>query len=251
MRYTVLLAILSIAGTSYASTVLTQQLLINFDGSIVGDTYTLGAGEVDTTGTFAGSSSPTISGGFADLTGGTDGFQINATSLGTLTTQNWVAETLVSFDSFGGGQLTVMDVQGDTSFRINNAGTLLEANYWDGGTGGSVTAALPSTGTEVHLAYVWDAAATSLTAYVDGISIGTIDNNAFATPDTNNISFGYFGRSGFEGRGIDGQLNGVAFSTFTGTFDEVSDFQLVPEPSTYALLFGLCGLAYVMVRRRS
>lgn len=248
-----MVAVAALSSSGFAATTLTQQVLINFDGSISGNTYTLGAGEVDTTGTFTGFGSPAVSGGEADLVGGTthQGFNFDPASLGALTSQNWIAETRVSFDAFNTGLRTIIDVNGDLDFRINNGGSLFEMGYWDGSQFGSQTAALPAIGEFVHVAIVWDAAASSLTGYVDGVSIGTIDNNAFATPDANNVSFGYFGRNGFDNRGIDGQLDGVAFSTFTGSFDVNTDLQLsaVPEPSG-SLLFGLSGLAFIMRRKR-
>lgn len=245
MKYT-LMALAAMTGTGLAATV-TPVLNINFSGSIAGNTYTLGAGEVDTTGTFTGFGNPVVSLGEADLAGGGthQGFEIDP---GPLVAQNWIAEAYVTFDTIGGGQLTVLSVQGDTALRINNAGTQLEANYWDGATSGTASAALPATGTEVHVALVWDAAATSLTGYVDGVSMGVIDNNAYAVPDQSNLSFGYFGRAGFDDRGIDGQLNAIAFSTYTGTFT-TADFQAVPEPSSAALL-GLGGLALLLRRRK-
>ncbi len=248
-NYSTLFALVALTGLGQAATV-TPQLLVNFDGSIAGNAYTLGAGEIDTTGTFGGFGSPTVASGEADLAGGGthQGFDFDPTSIGTLTTLNWVAEALVNFDAFGGGQLTVIDVQGDTDIRINNAGTAFEAGYWDGSTYGSQTTSLSATGTTVHLAIVWDAAASSLTGYLDGVSFATVDNNAFAVPDANNVSFGYFGRSTFDDRGIDGQLDAVAFSTFTGSFDAATDFQ-VPEPSAIALL-GLGGMGLFLRRRR-
>ena len=248
-----LLALAAMTGTSQAATI-TPVLKVNFSGTISGNTYTLGVGELDTTSSFVGNGNPTVSGGKADLAGSVasdpnaQGFEINP---GSIVGSNWVAESRVSFDSFGGGQRTVISVQGDTAFRINNGGTLLEANYWDGSTSGTQTTALPTMGTEVHLALVWDAAATSLTAYVNGTALPTINNNAYKVPDATNLSFGYFGRDTLVGRGIDGKLDGVAFSTFTGTFDKNSDFQLaVPEPSSVALL-GLGGLLGLLRRRRA
>ena len=210
----------------------TKRLLIQFDGSLTGTAYTLGAGELDTTGTFVANGTPTLGAGTVSLDGAAlasptvDGFKFNPTSIGSLTTQNWVAEAVVAFDSFGTGLRTIIDVQGDADFRINNAGTSLQAVYWDGTTEGSVLTPFPATGTSVHYALVWNAAATSLTAYVNGVSIGTMNNNAFATPDTANVSFGYFGRTGHIGRGIDAQMDAVSFSTFAGAFAPATDFSL-------------------------
>jgi len=253
---TALLAGAAMIGATSAATTLSNKLRIHFDGSLSGNAYTLGAGEIDTTGTFAaGASDVSVSGGVATLTGGTQGFKLNPTAIGTLTTQNWVAEAVVSFVSFDTGQRTIIDVQGDTDFRIANDGNTLQLSYWDGSEpSNSTLPALPATDTFVHMAMVWDAARTSLTGYINGVSIGTVDGDAFATPDVNNLSFGYLGRAGFEGRGINGQLDAVAFSTFTGAFDVSTDFQVstaqaVPEPSA-AALFGLGGLALMMRRRK-
>ena len=245
-----LLVLAAASGVAHGATTYTNQVLVRFDGSVSGSSYTLGTGEVDTTGSFKANGTPTINLGTASLDGGTsnDGFDFNPTSLGALTTQNWVAEAILSFDTFQTGQRTIIDVQGDTDIRVNNNGNGLEALYWDGSTTNPVlTASLPSTGTFIHYALVWDAATTSLTAYIDGVSIGTSDHGTFATPDTSNVSFGYFGRATFDDRSIDGSLDAVAFSTFTGTFDPGSDFT-IPEPS--ALWLAGLGLLPLLRRRR-
>ncbi len=227
--------LISLTGTVYANT--TTHLEINFDGSLSGTTYTLGAGEIDSTGTFGSSGAATVSGGSADLGGVTDGFQFDPTSIGTLTDLNWVAETVVSFDAFGGGQLTIIDVQGDTDIRINNPGNAIEAVYWDGSSSQAVSTTLPTTGIPIHFALAWDAEASALTAYIDGAIIGTIDNNVFAVPDANNVSFGYLGRNSLEGRGINGQLDAVSFASSASPI-QVEDFLLLPEPSAFALING-------------
>lgn len=241
-----LIAVSSLLATGAGAGTVTPVLKINFDGSISGDTYTLGVGEIDTTGTFAGFNSPVVAGGEADLIGGGthEGVGMNP---GAIVGQNWIAEAVLNFDTLSDSLATAISVQGDAGVRINTAGTQLEAYYWDGLTEGRVTTALPAADTPVHLALVWDAAATSLTAYVDGVSIGVIDNNAYAVTDATDLSFGYFGRIGFNDRGIDGQLDAVSFSTFTGTFDPNTDLQ-IPEPGSLALL-SLGGL-FVLRRRR-
>ena len=202
-------------GTAQAVT--TTNLLVNFEGSLAGTTYTLGAGEIDTTSTFSASGAPALtnmsSEVHADLNGGSDGFYIDPSSLGDLTATNWVAEAVVAFKSFSGGQLTVIDVQGDLSYRLNSGGSGLEAGYWDGATWGSVGSSLPLALNFVHMAVVWDGAASSMTAYTNGVSIGIVDNNAFATPDASNLSFGFFGRNGFDNRGIDAFMHAVSFAT--------------------------------------
>jgi hypothetical protein len=242
-----------LAGPGQAATV-TPQVVVRFDGAIAGNTYTLGSGELDTTSSFTGIGNPAVGGGIADLDqngglGVQQGFEFNPAGIGSLTATSWVAETRLNFDSFGTGQLTAISVQGDVDFRILVDASGLQAGYWDGSTFGDVTISLPAVDQYVDLALVWDAPTTSLTAYFDGTAIGTINNNAFATPDTSYVSFGYFGRAGFEGRSIDGQLEAVAFSTFTGTFDPNTDFQVIPEPSAIAII-GLGGIG-LLRRRRS
>ena len=246
-----LLAFFAPAAASSGATTYTNQLLVTFAGSLSGTAYTPGAGEVDNTGTFKANGTPTIVLGKAQLDGGTsnDGFDFNPTSLGALTTQNWVAEAILSFDAFETGQRTMIDVQGDTDFRVNNSANGLEANFWDGPPANpNITASLPTTGATAHYALVWNASTNVLTTYIDGTSIGsTSGSGAFATSDATNVSFGYFGRSGFDNRSIDGSLDAVSFSTFTGAFDASRDFA-IPEPSTFALL-GLGLLAFLPRRR--
>lgn len=253
-RYLLPITLLGLTGLSQAA-VITTHLKIDFNGTLVGTTYTPGAGEVVNNGTFAANGTPTVSSGIASLDGSAgsdinaDGFKYS-TTLGSLSGTNWVAEAVVAFDTFGSGQRTVIDVQGDTDFRILNNGTQLQASYWDGTNTGSVTTPLPVASTYVHLALVWDATATSLTAYVNGVSIGTANNNAFTTPDPTNISFGYLGRTDNVGRGIDGSLDTISFSTFTGTFNPTTDFAVTPVPESSVALLGGLGLIGLLRRRR-
>lgn len=243
----------ALASASTASTTLVNQLLVNFDGSIAGNVYTLGGGEIDNTGTFVGFGNPAVAGGQSDLIGGGthQGFNFDPTALGALTTQNWVAEIVVTLDSTTGTLPTLIDVQGDLDLRLNG---LLEADYWDGVMGNDTIDLLPVESVQFAAAIVWDATATTLTGYVNGnvFVLGPpADGGVFSTPTSTNVSYGYFGRTGFNDRGIDGQLEAVSFSTFTGTFDPQSDLQLsvVPEPSSTALL-GLGGLALMLRRRK-
>lgn len=228
-----------------ASATITTNLLVRFEGALSGSTYTLGAGEIDTTASFGANGSPVLTNilgevhAYLDGSGATDanadGFRFNPTTLGDLVASNWVAEMVIAYASFGSGQRTMMNVLGDTDFRINNAGTELEALYWDGSTAGRATMPLPATRTFVHLALVWDPVATALTAYVNGVESGHIDNDAFRVPDPSNVSFGYLGRSGLVGRGVNGWLHAVAFSTSdsaitTGDFaiNELPEFPVDP-----------------------
>lgn len=81
---------------------------------------------------------------------------------------------------------------------------------------------------------IWDATAKTLTAYINGVPIGTTSGSgAFNTPDASNVSFGYLGRAVVVGRSIDGSLDSVGFAKFTGTFDSKTNFQLF-TPKVYA-----------------
>jgi len=249
-----LAAALMLASFADAAAV-TQQVYVTFDGSLSGTTYTLGAGEIDNTaGTFGSNGSATVSGGVGDVPGDTDktsGFYFHGPSLGVgnLQTQNWVTEAIVSLDvpvaqqpsgdASGDKYNHFLDLQGDTFFRFNGDGNnpkITQFGYWDGGSEPIVnTPNLPS-GQFVHTALTWDATTNTLEAFVGGVSQGTASSGSPFEVSSANIGYGFFSR--FLNRAIDGKLDAVAFSTYTGTFDPSSDFQLptVPEPSSLVLL---------------
>ncbi len=64
-------AALALASTASAATV-TQQVLVNFDGSLAGMAYTLGAGEIDNSFTFGANGSVSITDGVAYVPGDVD-----------------------------------------------------------------------------------------------------------------------------------------------------------------------------------
>ena len=246
------------AGSSDASNVVTvttpggdpleTMLLVNFDGTLDGTVYTPGPGEIDVTNTFKSNGTPSLSGGLATLNpgneNGPDGFDINPAILGSLVTQNWVAEVLLTYQSTGaGGEGTtpvLIDVLGDCNLRLRDEAdnNVLQMFYWNGSSAQQQFAPLPPSGTKVHIAYAWDAGAGTLTGYVNGVSFGSSNGGPFATPDSTNVSFGYFGRNGFTGRGIDGVLDAVAFQTGTATFNPTNDFLILPDTQSFAEWIG-------------
>jgi hypothetical protein len=234
------------ATTTFEATALETDLLIDFNGSLEGTVYTLGDGEVDATGTFKANGAPNLSGGVAVINpgneNGIDGFDIDPASLGNLTTQNWVAEAVVTYQSSGDIETTpvVMDVQGDCNLRLRDEldANVLQMFYWNGSAAQQKYTALPPNGVRVHLAFAWDAGTATLTRYVNGVPFGSSSAGSFTTPDLSTLSFGYFGRTGFEGRGIDGTLDAVAFQTGTATFNPGSDFLILPESETFASWIG-------------
>lgn len=232
--------------TTSEPTPLETKLLINFDGSLDGTTYTLANDEIDVTGTFKANGAPNVSGGVAVINpgneSGPDGFDLDPAGLGNLTTQNWVAEALVTYHSSGDILTTpvVMDVQGDCNLRLRDAldANVLQMFYWNGSAVQQKYTALPPSGVEVHLAYAWDASTTTLTGYVNGVAFGSSTGGAFTTPDPSTVSFGYFGRTGFEGRGIDGILNAVSFQAGTAAFNPATGFRILPEAESFASWIG-------------
>ncbi|RYD40010.1 MAG: hypothetical protein EOP85_14985 [Verrucomicrobiaceae bacterium] len=227
--------------TMFESEPLETRLLVHFNGQLNDTIYTLGEDEIDTTGTFQAHGFPNVNGGIATLnpgnTNGPDGFDINPSVLGNLTTQNWVAEALVTYNSTGTGFApVVLDVQGDCNIRLRDeiSEDVMLMAYWNGSSVQKQLTTLPPAGVKVHIAYSWNASNATLTGYVNGVSFGSISGGAFATPDPSTVSFGYFGRSGYEGRGIDGVLDAVAFQSGTGTFDPASGFLILPQGVTYA-----------------
>jgi hypothetical protein len=149
-----------------------------------------------------------------------------------------VAEALVTYHSTGTVETTpvLMDVQGDCNVRLRDQldANVLQMFYWNGSSVQQRYTALPPSGVKVHIAYAWDAGSATLTGYVNGVPFGSATAGPFATPDPSNVSFGYFGRTGFEGRGIDGILDAVAFQTGTATVNPATDFLILPETQSYS-----------------
>lgn len=100
---------------------------------------------------------------------GPDGFDIDPSSFGNLTTQNWVAEALVTYQSTGSGGTTpvVIDVQGDCNLRLRDAldSKVLQMFHLNGSSVQQQFTTLPPTGVKVHLAYSWNVGAGRLTGY--------------------------------------------------------------------------------------
>lgn len=233
------------SGTTDSATPQVTQLLIDFNGSLNGTVYTLALGEVDLTATFKANGVPNVSGGVATINpgnaGGSDGFDLDPSSLGNLTIQNWVAEVVITYQAPASTDSTwVMDVQGDSNVRFPGTGDSkdLQLAYYNGSVLLQDSTPLPTPGIKVHLAYAWNAATAALTGYVNGRPFGTLSNGPFATPDLSNLSFGYLGRTGYEGRGIDGFMDAVAFQTGTTAFNPATDFLILPAGGNYASWIG-------------
>lgn len=239
-----------IAVVAQAATV-TRQVFINFNGTLPsGNTYTLGPGELDVTGTFRKNGSATIAGGVADVPGNvnaTSGFLFSSASLPSLTTASWISEAVLVPDVPASGQPGAfnhfLDVRGDLFFRYNGntaAPKFTQFGFYDGSTEPNRTTPDLSTDQYSHVALVWNAGARTLEGYIDGVSQGTLSTgNVFATPSVN-VGYGFFARTGFLNRAFDGKLASVAFSTYSGAFSPGfglgGDFQLDPTDTPALVL---------------
>jgi hypothetical protein len=259
MALTIMVALASVANAA----TITPQVLVNFDGTLSGTTYSLGAGELDNSGTFSASGMASVAGGFGDVPGDVDstsGFYFDAGLGGLgmdLQTTNWISEALVwpdvpasqqpthGADSGGARNNHILGVQGDTFYRFQgespDAEKITEFGYWDGATEQRVQVANLKSNKPNHVALVWDAADTRLDAYYNGLLRGSVDLGAFDVSSPY-VGYGFFARyvaqPGVGGRAIDGSLDAVAFSTYDGAFDPANDFQLpvVPEPSSFLMV---------------
>ncbi len=227
--------LVSVFVTAQAATTRTTEVLVNFDGTLSGTTYTLAAGEVDTTGTFtAQGTTLVVADGVATLNPGdnaeglTDGF--NFDGAGIVGTNSFIMEVMLSRDETQGTFANLLDICGNMFARFYN-GTP-QFGYWDGSSEpmGSFTAL--TVGQMYHAALVWDESSNTLEFFLDGVSQGTVSGGELDQAGTL-VSFGNFNHSGAgTGRGLNGTLDSVAFSTYTGTFDVNTDFILPDKAHT-------------------
>jgi PEP-CTERM motif len=259
----------SVPATNAAS--VTKQVYVKFDGSLSGSAYTLGVGEIDNSFTFGANGAVSISGGVATVPGDTDrhaGFLFSGAdlvteqSLGSLRTTNWITETLFCPSVAAAAQPQfatnygnhILDVQGDTFYRYDGFGNnpkIVDFGYYSSGNDTESKQTVPDLPVNKysHLALVWTASTHTLEAFLNNVSQGSVTTTLPFDASSPNVGYGFFSR--FLDRAVQGKLDAVAFSTFTGTFNPSSDFQLsnVPEPGSIVLAaIALVGLA--LVRRK-
>ncbi len=229
MRKTVLsLGIFVFICTCPAATLETK-ILVQFDGTLAGSSYTLAAGEVDTTGTFAPQGSPVVSGnGSAVLSGDTsanDGFYFDGA--GIVGTDSFIMEANLSVDENQSTFANFFDVCGNMFARYYNGSP--QFGYWDGSSEPKDSFPSLTVGQIYHVALVWDETANKLELFLDGSSQGSVSGGNLDQAGTM-VTFGNFNHSGAgTGRGLNGTLDAVAFSTYTGTIDPASDFALYDD----------------------
>ena len=197
------------------------------------------------------------------FTGGNDLYQQNPASstLSTTAFTNITVEAYVNFNNLSGWQtfvgrddignpgsgagpqsLLYLAKSGiDNAFRVE----LITASNTNVQVNSSF---IPSIGSWYHVAAVGDAAAGTLTLYVDGVSVGSTTGFDGLLSLSSSWTLGR------------GQFNGGPGDTINGYLDEVriSDVALapsqflnaIPEPSTYASLVGAAALGFAALRRR-
>jgi len=241
----------------------TPQVLVNFDGTLAGTTYTLGPGELDTTSSFAASrGTQVVSGGRAFLnhmyTGGSqggEGFFFNGPAFNTGGTPNtdWVMEirwTPTAGYNQSHGQLaslaSMLAQGGHGTLRYVSptpSPSTVQTNYWDGSNNHSFnTTTAPMAGVANHAAVVFDNASNRQDYYLNGVLVGSAGGGT-PNPASSTDLFG-FGQeihpaTTGQARGIHGFVDAVAFSTYTGAFAPGSDFQLDTAQGTAARSIGV------------
>ena len=147
------------------------------------------------------------------------------------------------------------------------AGDSLQVGYFDNWTHGEALTDLttmqfvefdPSANTYGYVGVGWMAGGGSVNGSASGFNqkqiwlVATDSDGGFGVisgvEDAVNWSFPN------DGNGVNDTLNlvygGAEITRTSGLVAVAGGFQIVPEPSTYAALAGLCALGYVMVRRR-
>ena len=107
-----------------------------------------------------------------------------------------------------------------------------------------------STDTWYHVAAAGDATAETLELFIDGVSVSSATGYTGLFDPTGNQTW-TLGRGQFNNTPADylnGDLDEVRFSD--SALDPSQFLNAIPEPSTYALLFGLSALTWVAIRRR-
>ena len=242
-------------------------LLVRFNGALSDSTYSLGAGEVDITGTFAPLvAGQTISNGMAvlDCTAAIgQGFSVtnNIVDQGSGTATNFVAEMLfiptpeisqgiyqeaglADFFSIGSTHwLETRHGDGVFALRYSNP-TNYQMQVDSVGSSGTVTGTnLPATGVANHIAIVYTQGAgmtnNVLDYYLNGSKVSSmVLANNVGSSGVGSV-YATFGQNVAlatgSPHGIDGLLDAVAYATFSGVFTPGVNFQLYTAPAAPVL----------------
>jgi len=195
-----------------------------------------------------------ISGGIADLNGSNpantaQGFTFSNTAYDSASgpTVSFIMEAVIPDATTASNLDTLFSFNGFIGIRRDSS-----AN-WEIFRGvGSALFTSPTDGDHVALVFTENDTSDVIEAYVNGTLVATLAGSVAASA-VNSMGFGLETWSNNRFRGFDGSLDAIAFSTFTGTFDDDSDFVLlnvnvIPTPA--ALPAGLGLLALTFLRRK-
>ena len=216
----------------------TTLLLVRFDGTTTADGYRPATGEtVDGTLTISGG---TVSDGRLALSGGGDRavFSPSASLTGPAgLTTDLVVEARLKRSAPADSLDTILALMGNGSYRFRDS-TTGQATIWSDGFDEQQLAVPAAPDWRFrHVALVYDYQAdgsSTLTAYADGCSVGTMKVGGALTPATRTIGFGGDVHPAAPQRGLAADFDAVAVSTFSGAFS-ADDFRL---PARYEAPIG-------------
>lgn len=158
----------------------------------------------------------------------------------TTATSNWGMEAWVRLNSASGTQSIMLNGNGSDGY-----GLIAYNGNWNGLLGGIAFVVGPaiSAGTWTHLAFVRDTSNASF--YVNGAVVATHTTSP-GTPSAN-----FLLGADLAGNYMQGYIDQARVFTYTGTFNPASlNYSAIPEPSTYALIFGAGVLGLAAWHRR-
>jgi len=230
----------------------TPQLYVTFDGSLSGSTYIAGAGEIVNGTLSLKNGTEVLYGGILTTAGGQEGLHFMPTdSLASknainedIITTSFVIEGAAKRNAPSAGFQTFFCVYGSVGYRYLS-GNPTDTQYWTHGptsTGWAVVSGdgQPVSDTDmVHYALVYEYVSDTeckLSYYVDAVQFGDtlINTTAAGGESSRGMMFAGDPHPSATDRGMPLDVDTIAFSTFTGTFNPETDFILPGGPGALA-----------------